>query len=103
MAVETDDDRAALLADFGQAGSYTHAGATVSMTGIFTGPYVSHALGHMGVEFEGGNPAFLVRSIDLPAGAVQGDTLVTGGTTYNVRSVQPDGTGMTKLALELMS
>lgn len=100
MTVETDDDRAALLADFGQAGTYTHGLAAVALTGIFNAPYASHAMGHMGVDFEGSLPSFLVRTSDLPAGAGQGDTLATGATTWNVRSLQPDGTGMTKLMLE---
>jgi len=33
--------------------------------------------------------------------AVQGSTLVIGSATYRVTSVQPDGTGVTTLTLEL--
>lgn len=55
-------------------------------------------------ETEGSSPAILVRTADV-SGADHGDEVkrtVAGVTTdYTVRGVQADGTGMTKMILEL--
>jgi len=44
-------------------------------------------------------PKLLVRTADVST-AVEDDTIVTGGVTYKIKVVQPDGTGMTTLILE---
>jgi len=46
------------------------------------------------------NPQAMLPSADVGS-AVQGSTLVIGSATYRVTSVQPDGTGVTTLTLEL--
>jgi hypothetical protein len=45
--------------------------------------------------------ASLPTATSLQAGVAQGGVLVIGGATYEVRNVQPDGTGWTVLPLEL--
>jgi hypothetical protein len=37
---------------------------------------------------------------DLPDGAASGDAITIDGTAYTVRVIQPEGTGVTTLALE---
>jgi len=44
-------------------------------------------------------PKCLARTSDL-TGAVENGTLAIGGTSYFIRIVMPDGTGMTELMLE---
>lgn len=79
------------LADFGQ--DVTLNGAAVRV--IFDNAYRE--------LFDG--VATRTPTAGLPTGAAgsasQGALLVTGGRTYRVTSVQPDGTGWTTLALEL--
>ena len=50
----------------------------------------------MGVETTG--PGALVASADV-AGIEQNDTVTTGGVTYYVTGVKPDGRGLTLLIL----
>ncbi len=68
----------------------------VQVTGIFERPYLEVA----GMASTG--PAFRCATA-AAIGTVQGDTLVFNGDTYEVASVQPDGTGLTRLLLELAS
>lgn len=65
---------------------------------IFDNAYQS-ALGGL-VESSG--PQCIGRTSDLAA-AVQGVSIVIGGTSYRVRGNQPDGTGVTTLELERAS
>lgn len=44
-------------------------------------------------------PRFTLKSSDAAA-ATQASVLVVEGVTYRVRSIEPDGTGVTTLALE---
>jgi len=41
----------------------------------------------------------VTRVIDLPEGAVQGDTLVANGSAWKVKKIARDGTGMVQLEL----
>ena len=97
MAIEDDDDLALFLdpEEFGVAASYTKQGAAaVSIYGIFDREPVGLAIG---AEFslDDAGPQILVREIDLPAGAGEGDAVaVTGQGSFLVKNIQPDGTGM---------
>jgi hypothetical protein len=77
-------------ADF--AVSATLAGASVN--GIFDAGYFE-PLG----EVEGVQPRFTLPTSSASS-AAHGQALVIGSTTYKVRGVQPDGTGVTTLILE---
>ena len=44
--------------------------------------------------------AFIAVSVDVDR-AVEGDVLVTGSANYTIRDVIDDGTGMTRLMLEI--
>lgn len=48
---------------------------------------------------EGSGPTALCAASSMP-GVAHGDTLVVNGTTYKVRGVEPDGTGVVLLRLE---
>lgn len=67
---------------------------TTTVHGIFDAGYAEP----MGVA-ESYSPTLTVRAAQTPA-IKHGDTLVVSGTTYKVRGVQPDGTGITVLILE---
>lgn len=76
----------------GFAVSATLAG--VAVTGIFDAAYYE-PLG----EVQGRQPMFMLPTASAPS-AVHGQSLVIGATTYTVRGVEPDGTGVTVLRLE---
>lgn len=56
--------------------------------------------GALGGLVESTGPQCMAKSADVST-VVQGSTLVISGTTYRAATVQPDGTGVTTLELEL--
>jgi hypothetical protein len=66
----------------------------VAVAGIFDNEYAD-ALGLATRQ-----PRFMLKSSDA-ASVTQASVLVVEGSTYRVRSIEPDGTGVTLLALEL--
>lgn len=104
MPVESAADRAQFVNanDFGIVASYTPVGGpAVSVTGIFNRPHLSIAMGDAATS--DAQPTFYCRGADLPADASGGgrDLMLIAGETFQVVSLQPDGTGMTLLALGL--
>jgi len=102
MAVESAADRAIFLDvdDFGTAATYTPSGGSAAtVNGIFDNDFVEVDTGGS-VSFAQQQATFMCRTADVSA-AAEGDSLVIGGETYIIRIVQPDGTGMTNLILEL--
>lgn len=100
MPVETAADRANMLSDWDEA-SYTGAqyphpsSETIDLLeGVFDNDYVE--LNGM----EGKHPIFTCQTGDIP-NAKRGARMTINGTGYTVQSVQPDGTGITLLVLEL--
>lgn len=82
---------------FGSVGMYTPVGgAAVAVNGIFDAAYEEAA------DIEGSSPVFGCATASV-SGARHGDALVVAGVSYVVRGVQPDGTGWTRLILELAS
>lgn len=80
---------------FGSVGTYTPAGGVaVAVDGIFDAAYEEAA------DIEGSSPMFACATASV-SGARHGDALAVAGISYVVRGVQPDGTGWTKLVLEL--
>ena len=51
------------------------------------------------LNVESTSPALTCQTVDL-ASPAHGDALVVSGNSYTVRSVKPDGTGITVLILE---
>lgn len=77
--------------DFGVAALWK--GAT-SVNGIFDAAYADP----LGVA-EGSKPAFTCEAAAV-TGVKHGDTMIINATTYKVRGVQPDGTGVVVIVLE---
>lgn len=98
MPVETDIERAVMLADFGQTATFTHGATTTTIRGIFDNDFINVDVGG-GVGMAMQEPKFFAKTSDVTT-AVEDDTLVTGGITYKIKVVQSDGTGMTLLVLE---
>lgn len=110
MPVESAADRLAFLAadDFGVAATWTKSGGGAStVTGILDDAdrLDSAGLGASGLGNVASQPGFVCRTADVPSGAAAGDTL--GGTTqlgaaftYKVVTIQPDGTGFSRVTLE---
>ena len=97
--VESATERSLLLADFGEAATWTPTGGSAAtLTALFqkeheevdTGGAVSIVMSH---------PRVTCRTADVST-AAEGDTFAIGGVTYTVRVVMTDGTGMTQLVLE---
>lgn len=80
--------------DFSVAATWN--GAT-TVRGIFDATFSSPDIGDIGVESN--DPMFTCRTSEIP-GAAEDDTLVISGTTYKIKGIMPDGTGVTELVLE---
>lgn len=79
----------AFMADFGIAA--TVGGASVR--GIFDDAYLDP------LGMSGSQPALVCASVDVSA-AAQGTAVVVNTINYTVGSIQPDGTGITRLLLQ---
>lgn len=84
------EDLSVYFTDFGVAATLDGQ----AVRGVFDNGYMQ-ALGGMASA----EPSFMLRSADAST-ATQASLLVVAGTTYRVRSLQPDGTGVTTLLLE---
>lgn len=94
MPVETADDRAAFVADFGVVASYN--GAEINV--IFDNEYIPVDTG-ASVAFAMQQPKALAITSQVSS-AAEGDILTVNGIAYVIRVVMDDGTGMTELMLE---
>lgn len=91
MGVESADDRAAYLADFGQ----TMVSGAYSLTVIFNAPYYEAG------DMAGFKPAAIGRTADVDGASIsRGSTVTIGGVDYKVRDIQDDGEGFTVLVFE---
>jgi hypothetical protein len=97
--VESDLDRAVMLADWGVNGVLKRASKTrKTVKGIFDSAYTEVDMSGS-VGFTSTTPRFVCRSCDI-VDAADADSVVICGESYLIRVVQPDGTGMTELILE---
>lgn len=87
------------LADIFNVDELLTSAATVganTVYGIFDSAYVDV------FETTGTRPALLCRSSDVTLYSIaRGTSVVINGSTYIVRNLEPDGTGLTRLVLEL--
>ena len=95
MSVETAADRNALLKDYGT--TVTKAD-TSTFTAIFDNDFLAVDLDES--EVESTEPTLLARTSDV-SGLAHGDSLTISSTSYTVRGIQPDGTGMTQIMLSV--
>jgi len=99
MPVETGDDRLYMLADFGELVTFAPAvGSSRVITGIFDNTYEAVDSGGS-VSFAVEQPRLTVRSSDV-SGISEGDAFTIRSSSYIVRIVMADGTGITEIALE---
>lgn len=89
------EDLAPFFADFGVVATLV-GGATVTV--IFDRAYIAS----MGGQVDATEPMCTLKSSDVTVRAITfGTQLTIGGVAYKVRSLHPDGTGLTNLLLEL--
>jgi len=93
VAFETDADRLAVIQE---CGGQLVTVATASVWGIFENAYAED----LGIA--GTRPELTCRTTDVSTAAA-GTAVVANELSYLVRGIQPDGTGMTVLILELQS
>ena len=93
MSVETTADRTAMLADYGSTVTKADASTFVA---IFDNDFLAVDLDES--EVESTEPTLLARTADV-SGLAHGDSLTISSTSYTVRGIQPDGTGMTQIML----
>ena len=98
--IESASDRAAFLSTFGEAATFN----SVAITVVFDEDYTE--LSPSDFKADAATPGCLCLTTDLPnvgndgtTGKVTEITITSSGTTYNIVSVQDDGTGMTLLML----
>lgn len=99
--VESASDRAAFVADFGQAATWTKADAsTVALTVLIQAKHDLSA----GFELNGTELQTTDYIIEAPASDLVGiqpsETITTGGVTYVVIAVMPDSIGWMELLAE---
>ena len=91
---ETDSDRLAMIRGLGGVSMISPRGP---LEGLFESDYV----GVGDVAVDSSSPRLTARSSDISSLAISsGVALQHGQDVYFVRSVQPDGSGMTTLVLE---
>lgn len=99
MSVESAADRLAFLADFGVSASWTVGVTSTTLTGILHAGTVRIAADD-GADVLNIRASLQVRSADVPGGAGEGDAVSLSAVAYTVKSIEPDGTGMTVVLLE---
>ena len=101
MAVETATELAIFFEvdDFAVTASYTSSGGSAAdVKGIFDKEYLELDSGGT-VAFAVNQPRFQCATSDV-SNAAEGDAITISGTSYVVRVVQDDGTGVTTLVIE---
>ena len=100
MAIESDTERAIFFDtdDFAKSATFADvsAGTSSTVTGIFDKESVEQSVGEAGLIEE--VPVFTCKSSDVSA-ATFNDTLVINSTTYYIKELLPDGTGVTRITL----
>jgi hypothetical protein len=103
MSVESADDRATFLADFGTEVTWTlAAGGASTLTGIIEDAAML-AQGIVETGYVTAGPSLLCRTADIPTGGAQGDALTIDAVSWKAVSLMADGTGFTRVTLERAS
>jgi len=101
MAIETDTQRAIYFDtdDFGTSATFTDvsAGTSSTVNGMFDKDS-QEIVGMSDVGIMEDVPTFHCVTTDVSS-AIFDDTLLIDSTTYKIKKIEPDGTGMTKLTL----
>lgn len=95
MAIDFEGDLAEVFSTDDHAVEVTHQGRR--FTGILNKEFFAHDVGEVGID--GSEPAFYCQS-SLADPIRQGDELTVDGTLYKVSTdPEPDGAGMSRIAL----
>ena len=101
MAIESDTERAIFFDtdDFAKSATFADVSAGTSSTvkGMFDKDS-QEIVGMSDVGIMEDVPTFHCVTTDVSS-AIFDDTLVIDSTTYKIKKIEPDGTGMTKLTL----
>lgn len=87
-----------LFMDTAAWGEYVTVGASVGVPAIFDAPFSMGNVGANGMADSA--PALTLATLDVPANPV-GQHAVVRGVDYLIAAHEPDGTGVSKLYLEL--
>ena len=101
MSVETDIERAVFFDtdDFAVSATYTPAGGSAStISGIFDDAFEAVETGGF-IPVASSSPIFQCKTSAVSS-AAEGDALIVNSTSYLIRVVMDDGTGVTMLQLE---
>ncbi|UYN98359.1 MAG: hypothetical protein KIT02_10310 [Devosia sp.] len=100
MPVESEADRAVFLNpdEFGAVVSWQGAPAPLAVLSQ-SGTLLVGSLD--GPDTQMREATLILREADLPGGADQDDAVTLNGVAYLVRSIEPDGTGLVLVRLEL--
>lgn len=101
MAVETDADRLAMLADFGTLADWTVGVTTTEdIVVLFDNGTIGQTLQET-VAAQNRRATITLRASDLPAGAgAVSDTIAVGGGSYHPDGPMPDGEGLVVVHLK---
>ena len=105
MAINLADDAFIDLDDFAINATWTVAASSDKyvVTGIFSNEYYP-AMDDYGVPVTTSSPQFTIKTSNVPTGAKVDDTLVLPvndvDTTYKVKIIERDGTGISLLHLQ---
>lgn len=100
MSLETADDRAAFIADFGVTVTWTRAGAPSEFLAVFDRP-TRQVDGLVEIALLDRQASLICVDAALPVGAMQGDAVsIEGeGQAYACKSIRPDGQGFATVDL----
>lgn len=97
--IETADDRAGFVADFGISASWTVGAVTSAVAGLFHNGSVRLGLDD-GPDVLNRRASLSLPAASVPASAGEGDVVVIDGVNYQVKSIERDGTGWCVVRLE---
>ncbi len=87
------DFQAILTAEFAQDITLTGSGDPVTVQGIFDETY-QEVDPETGAIVMSSNPRVMLWASEIPAGFVQGSSVVVNGHTYKARTIEPDAQGI---------
>jgi hypothetical protein len=83
--------------EFASVGQWIVGTSTSEVIGLFDSPYARAALSVPG--FESARTTFTGVEADFP-GVAHGQALSILGTSYTIRGIEPDGSGVVRLVLQ---
>lgn len=100
MTVESAGDRAAFLADFGVAVTWTRGAAPSTFAAIFERP--TQIVDDGSVSVIDRVASLVCSEADLPTGAAIDDAVSVAGesVTFKCQAIKPDGSGMAIVGLK---